>query len=439
MKSYRLFLLFIATLFSCRSDVLNELLEKFEKDASQPLITITQTKNLSSDYLPTPTEHWIVISDMKGEVLAYGELTRDSTFTTQKKIEGNINVTLFSANNGRYKFDTYTEVALNETWIMPDPFSRPNGFANVKAEIEIQDVCLDFNSNRGLNFMASNAQGGVGSSYRYTDLKCRETNRPTTVDVTLSLSEQSPKDVLLIASDGYADPVYRWFSEDVFTTGQTELNFGSDMLPMDHILTYTFSDIELIAMRIMAFDKEDPYYDQSDRSFIHTDFLHKEEEAFYQFKAGYLAGYDQYETLISITKPDKQYSYFKFGSPPEVISEELFDSDFEVLDFNSNTFQFTSTGDFDAAKVFWGTPEPGTAWYIYYPIDKTNNVVLFHFPEEIQTRYPDLSLANLTYRGAAFFDMISKDGYASFLGYIHKNEEGKNVTEHYSVFKSDDD
>ncbi len=435
MKFYRAFYLITFTLFSCNNDILTELLDQLDSPSQQPLITIKSTENLRSVYDTNSGDSWIIVSDNKGHVLAYGELDQDSTFTTSNKVEGNINVTLLNVYDDRYEINTYTEVPLNDTWIIPNQVHGPTVNANLEANIKVQNVCMDFQNNSPA-FFASNAHGFVGPSFGYSDLRCLETKRPTTVDMIIHIDEQAPKDVLLVANDGILDPTYIWFSEDIFTADHTNIDFTTDLLPMDRVLTYSFNDIKSVYMDIMAYDKENPSYYQDRKGFIHSQFLHNEEEDFYQFKVGYLEGHDSYRSRISIEKTDLRYFYTKFGNPPEVITEDLFDSNFEILNSTLHAFQFSAKGDFDVAQGSWSRREPITRWSIFYPIEKCDNLILLNLPEEIKTRYPNLSLSDLTYDWSSFTDMISNAGYNSFLKYIHKNESGKMATEQYSLFKS---
>jgi hypothetical protein len=236
-----------------------------------------------------------------------------------------------------------------------------------------------------------------------------------------------------VINDGILYPTYRWFTEELFNAGTIDLDFQTDFTQMDQVLEFSFSNIISTYMDITAYDLGNLSSFRPLDGYAQFELFHSGEESTYQYKAGYLEGYDYYQTNWSGTISGRGLSYKKFGGPPEAFGEELFQGDFEMNNTEYDAFQFSVTGDFDVAEGLWTSEDRNLAWVIYYPIENSTNVVLSDLPAEIESQYPELTLSNLEFVKGTFTRMIDNEGYSSYIDYHYNNELGNMVTEQYSI------
>ncbi|SDM46411.1 hypothetical protein SAMN05421823_1142 [Catalinimonas alkaloidigena] len=418
LKIKSLFLVPGFVLLSCGDDTPNELPEP----VATSLITIAATEHFSGDNL----EHWVVVSDKKGEVLASAELTNDTTLTTTQSVEGWVNITLVAANQAfdQYQLTTYTQVPVDQTWRIPDPTRVGyEGLTSKEATIKIEDA-PQFSGRNFFNWSMSNAHGLVDTGGRSGGGK---------VDVNVRVHEQAPQDMLLVLHDGTFTPRYKWFAHDLFTGNNPVLDFEQDFAPIDQVVELSFDQVQHMYMELTAFQEETLSSYQGLDGYVLAQILLQEPESPSLFKVGYVEGFDLYRTYWSATLADKNYVYEKFGGPPPSLSIELFQGDFSVMNSAYATFQFTATEEFDVLVGAWSNDQDVTRWSIHYPRDNAENLVLQTLPAAFGTRYPTLTLSGLSYKGCVGKNLLDRDGYPAFLDYVHHNEKKNQLMELYSV------
>ena len=355
-------------------------------------------------YLMYGHDHWVVVTNDKGEVLDFQNLTAEGDYEFiehSNELSEELGVYLFSISdfNDIYSINGYLNIPRGDIWSLKTRKGYGQyGIVNIRVSnfpSTWTDILLPANNNTG------------GFSYNGMEEIDLDPWDGIADTVIFPLPIIKDSDTLII-TNALKDNDPRYLRISGVSPGQSyEFDFFEDFVPYDKIVNYQIQDEgDLYYTFVAGIQSNDIHY---------LTFRYKTHETKFT-QLGYINGFDFYNSTIK-SKNYKGFSvvsFFKRGEPIDPNEIQFPQNDFQILNSSISNFSYEASEELVYRKSEWNKPSDRTYLTIY---EKTSGSFkqLSSVPFEINDLYPYVKLSDLQYRQSEFFDVVENYSYEEFI------------------------
>ncbi len=384
------------------------------------------TLKVNDDTFPNEDENWIVIHDLDGNIMDYGNIVNSSIYNFDKNIsdlqnEYNISLINIFGDNGNkhHHINTYTHIDQGASWTLYNSNSTEG------AHYSTGIGQLYINANNLDSPITYNLSNKYGSIPYYPNSST--TGELINYHSTTNLYEENRYLFSMYDTNGNGTYI---FLENLYD-GQT-INFdGNEMLPFDKTVPVSLPEDGTFFSLVFGFMEDQPFRIQG--GYVLNTFSPSDSENLTSnvINLGYLNSLNKYRTIFNYDKDKFHFGYQKFGDIPSAINiGSVEDWSMKVIDDSIYNFIYTgpSPNTYSQSRFSWesiqGTRDidySATVWNILQ--GKYNYSYKGQLPTEIIDAYPDLDTQNLNYVGVSFY--VNEYSYLDFINskFVEPNPE----------------